>query len=143
MVGQIFYSFVISQVFGLYLTIYSIIVLSRSQYYRELVNKIELPSIGIHNGATTMLFVGIFLVDIHNLWMFQLEVLVTILSWVILVKSVLWLALPEQMLAVSKRFVSGNLFYLLILAAAVVGLIMLSRGFYLYMVQENITLIQG
>ncbi|QRN03337.1 hypothetical protein GH742_05355 [Legionella sp. MW5194] len=126
------HSLLISQVLGFYLLIVAIVMLTRAGYYRNLMTNLHEGSHAILIGATFSLIIGIILVLVHNLWVWDEEVIITIIAWLILIKSVLWLAFPEKMMAFSRSFYAGPGYYITAGIALVLGIVLLAYGFYLY-----------
>lgn len=126
------HSLLISQVLGFYLLIVAIVMLTRADYYRNLMTNLHEGSHAIMIGATFSLIIGIILVLVHNLWVWDEEVIITVVAWLILIKSVLWLAFPEKMMAFSRTFYAGPGYYITAAIALVIGIILLAYGFYLY-----------
>ncbi|GGI81543.1 hypothetical protein [Legionella impletisoli] len=137
MFGALFHTFVLSQMFGLYLVIMAIIMVSRTKYYRDLILRLDPFDPAIAIGASYGLMLGILLVVIHNIWAWEPRLVVTILSWVILIKSVLWLSFPVKMSAWAKKVYLGPGYYVLALVMVVVGVFLLTKGFYLYIPNEH------
>lgn len=126
---QVFHSFVIAQIMGLYLIVISIILLSRIQYYRELVAGLKCPNMALMASASFWLLIGIILVDLHNFWEWKPRVIVTIVAWMVLIKSVLWLAMPKRMLAFTQRAVAGPWLYVSISISTILGILLLTKGY--------------
>lgn len=133
MFSEVFHSFVLAQVFGLYLLVMVVVLLSRASFYKELVQRMEPHSPGLIVGGSFGLMLGLLLVVIHNIWVLEPRVAVTIVSWIILIKSILWLAFPECMTSATKKVYSGIGYYIMILIFLVVGIFFMTKGFYLYL----------
>ena len=133
MFGTVFDSFLLSQIFGLYLIISSIIMLSRANFYRHLVRYIDLQHGTLIIGASFGLLLGLFLVDAHNIWILKPRVVVTLFCWFILIQSLLWLSIPEKMLVLVKRVYAGVGYYVLVYAMLVIGIGLVGRGLYLFL----------
>lgn len=130
--AALFQELILSTGLGLYMLIMAFIFFIRADYYRALVSKIKAPSIGIMLTASLGLLIALFLVLLHNVWVFDPRVAVTIACWMFLINAVLWLVAPVRMLAITKKICGGPGYYvgttlLLIFAAQV-----FSRGLYLY-----------
>ncbi|WP_133129343.1 hypothetical protein [Legionella yabuuchiae] len=137
MFGALFHTFVLSQVFGLFLVIMAIIMVSRTKYYRDLILRLDPFDPAIAIGASFGLMLGILLVVIHNLWSWEPRVVVTILSWFILIKSVFWLSFPVKMTAWAKKVYLSPWYYVVAVVMVVVGVFLLTKGFYLYIPNEH------
>ncbi len=133
MIGSPLHSFIFAQVFGLYFVVMSIILLSRADYYKAMIGKLKLPLPWVSMVASLSLFVSLFLVVMHNIWVFGPRVYITLLCWFFLIKSVLWLAVPERMLALLKKLWAGKGHYIACVVMIIVGMYMMVRGFYLFM----------
>ena len=133
MIGSPLHTFIFAQVFGLYFVTISIILLSRAEYYKKLVGKLKSPPSGIAMTASLSLFVSLFLVVMHNIWVFGPRVYVTLICWLFLIKSVMWLGAPESMFNMLKKMWAGKGHYLVCVIMLIVGIYMMVRGFYLFM----------
>lgn len=123
------HSSLLSQVFGLYLLIMAIIMLSRQSFYRELIMNINPKGPGAFISAAWGLLLGLLMVLMHNVWVMEPRVLVTLLGWVILFKSVMWLSMPDCMASMAKKVYAGNGFYVAVIVMAVLGMMLLSNSF--------------
>ena len=137
MLGSHLHSFLFSQVFGLYFVIMSIIFISRADYYKALIAKIKTPGSGVMMTSALCLFIGLFLVVMHNIWEFKPRVVVTIVCWLFVIKSVLWLASPERMLKLAKKMWKGKGHVVMCVVMLFFGIYMMTRGFYLFMETEG------
>lgn len=127
------HSLLLGQILGLYMFIMAIVMLSRADYYRKMLTSIKPDSIIIVLTASSGLMLGIFLVLVHNIWIWESEVLVTIIAWLILIKSVLWLACPESMANYGRKIYAGWGYYAVAILTGIMGMILISHGFYLFL----------
>ncbi|KTD46238.1 Integral membrane protein (PIN domain superfamily) [Legionella quateirensis] len=121
-----------AQGIGLYLIIIAIIMLTRAAYYQEMLTHLKVGSATIVVAATMGLIIGILMVLVHNIWIWESDVLITIIAWLLVIKSVMWLAFPECMVKYTEKVYSGRGYYLVAIIAAIIGIILLAHGFYLY-----------
>mgnify|MGYP005674654175 CR=1 FL=1 len=133
MLGSHLHSFLFSQVFGLYFVIMSIILISRADYYKALIAKIKAPDLTIMMISALCVFIGLFFVVMHNIWEFKPRVIVTIMCWLFVIKSVLWLTSPERMLKLLKKMWKGKGHVVICTIMLFVGIYLMARGFYLFM----------
>ncbi|MCL9683976.1 hypothetical protein [Legionella maioricensis] len=134
MVHEYFQTFILSQIFGVYMVIMAIILASRSKYYKNLLNHLNPNGIGVLLSGSMGLLLGLFLVTIHSFWDRHFVVdLLSIFLWFILIKSILILSFPEKVISLSQRLYSGNGYYIMVLIMAIVGIILMTNGYYLYM----------
>ena len=112
--------------------------MGRMFYYRKILLQLQPQDPIIPVVASLTLFLGIVLVVTHNVWEFNRATGVTVLCWLILIKGLLWLALPEQMLAMMKKVSSGSGYYWCIVALLVTGVIFLGKGMELFILHRSI-----
>ena len=135
MFGPYFHTFVLSQVFGLFFILSAVILLCRAPFYRNLISKLDIQNGAVIYPSFFGLLLGIFLVVIHNIWIMNPIGLVTVICWLILIKSILWLAFPEKMHACSTKMVASAGFYVWIIISLIIGLYLLSlRYYFVYLV---------
>ena len=132
MLGTHVVSFILSQFFGLYLLILGLIMIIRVGRHRQLAHKLNPDSGTILLGGLIGLMLGLFFVGIHNVWIFKPTVFITIVCWLILIFSILWLVTPEKMVVWTRMLCSGSGYYVLSSTMILFGLIFLSRGLYQY-----------
>lgn len=128
------HSLIIAQVLGMYLIIMAIVMISRADHYRIFLNTLKSDNGLISVAASCALVIGLLMIVVHNLWYWRPEVLVTIISWLIALGSVLWLSIPEKMLAISKIACRGNWYYVMAGLAIFVGILLLTHGYYIFKV---------
>lgn len=129
------HSLVIEQVLGFYFLIMGIVFIARANYYRDVINDLQNHSALIVTIATFSLLLGIFLIVIHNIWIWRFEVIVTLIAWWITIKSLLWLSIPEKMCRFTQAvYNSGWAYYLISIVMAIIGILLLARGFSQFMV---------
>jgi hypothetical protein len=124
------HTFLLGQIIGLYMVIMAIIMVARTAYYREVLEDIRSDNIEAFFSASLWLFLGIILVTIHNIWVMSPVVIVTLVSWLILINAILWLAIPEFMLRITKQLYDGPGYYVMAFLSAIFGIILMSQGFY-------------
>lgn len=122
----------LAQAIGLYLVIVAIVMLARAGYYRDLLTHVKVGSSAIVVAATLGLILGILLVLVHNLWIWQSEVLITLVAWCVLIKSVLWLSFPEFMVDLTHKVYAGWGYYVIAIIAGIIGVVLMAHGFYLF-----------
>lgn len=127
------YVYVLSQVFGMYLVIMAIILGSRAEYYKKLLHDINPHGFGLMIAGSIWLLIGLFLVTIHSSWGGFARNMISILFWIIVIKSILLLAFPEQLIACSQKLLSGCCYYVMVIIIAIVGIVLMTNGYYLYM----------
>lgn len=130
-------AFQLSQFYGLYMVILAFVMFNRVHIYRQLIKNLNPESGTILLGALVGIAFGLILVGVNNVWTLTPVILVTILSWIILVGSVLWLSMPEYMVALHKRVFLGKGYYIFTAIIGISGLVFLARGVYIYATQHS------
>jgi len=130
--SALYQSFLAGEVFALYMLIMAIVFLSQADYYRSLIARVKEPGLSVMLFASLGLFIALFLVLTHNDWVFAPRVGVTILCWTFFVHSVAWLMAPVRMLALTKRICRGKGYYVMLFVLITLSLILISKGFYLF-----------
>lgn len=127
------HSYIISQILGLYLVIMAIILLARAKFYRNLIMNLDKNYVSVMVGSAFGLVIGLIIVALHNLWVSNIHILVTIIGWLILIKSITWLSVPERMVLWSKRISAGSGYYVMIAFMGIIGVLLLAKGYYPFM----------
>jgi len=125
-------SLFMAQFFGLYFIITSIVVfLRKKDIYKiseDIIKNKELTL--VTGGMTTIL--GLFFVLSHNVWINGWPVIITIFSWMTLIKGVALMAMPEKaFLKFAKKIVTKKSIVTISFVMMVVGLYLLAIGFNL------------
>ena len=83
--------------------------------------------------ASAFLFVGLVTAWVHNDWYLSSAVIVTILGWVIAIKSSLWLLFPRSLTGLVKKFswIALNFWFRIVYGVllVVLGLLVLGQGY--------------
>ena len=132
MVGAYLHSFILAKALGLYMIVMAIVMITRADYYKEVIQHIQKEKLATLSGASFSLVFGLLLLSVHNLWAFEPFVVVTIVAWIIVIKAVLWLAVPERMANMFREIYSGKMYYVFAILVGVLGIWILSYGVFLF-----------
>ncbi|MDF1757518.1 MAG: hypothetical protein P1U74_04390 [Legionellaceae bacterium] len=130
------YSFGLSQLFGLFLLIIGVVFLSRQQYYRDVFANTKPNNPIIMLTAIFGLFLGIVFTGTHNIIVFERRSIVTILSWLVLINSICWLMLPEKMLRLTQKIMTGSGYTIVSLIISLSGFWLLIRGSEIFIMKN-------
>ena len=122
----------LAQAMGLYLLITAIIMLARASYYQELLTHLKVGSSTVVLTGSVGLILGIIMILTHNIWITESEVLVTVVAWLVFIKSILWLSFPESMVKCAQKMYSGWGYYLVAIIAGAMGITLMAHGFHLF-----------
>ncbi|STX29258.1 Integral membrane protein (PIN domain superfamily) [Legionella beliardensis] len=125
------HSFLIEQVLGLYLIIMAIVMIARADYYRNVLKDLTANRALVMVSASLTLVLGLIMVVIHNIWEVRFGLIITLVAWLILIKAVLWLAVPEFMANLIKRFSIGSL-YVTAAIAGIIGILLLTHAYHVF-----------
>lgn len=137
MFNQQYYTFLLSQIFGLFIFILAVTVMGRMHYYRKMILQLKSTNPIIVVGAILGLFIGIILVVTHNNWTNRSAAWISAFSWLTFILSILWLALPERMLNYTKKVCSGMGYYWLMVFLLIFGILVIGRGVQLFIVHHS------
>ncbi|HJN62886.1 MAG TPA: hypothetical protein QGH03_01485 [Candidatus Paceibacterota bacterium] len=88
-------SIFLARIFGVYMLIVSLVVL-KNKKRQELINELSKhEDLRFVMGPFTLIF-GLVLVNIHNIWGEGYKTVITIVSWIVLIKGVLVVWLDEK-----------------------------------------------
>lgn len=106
-------------------------MLGQARYYRSLVLDFTAHRHLLFMCASFSLLVGILLVLLHNVWQPPYaRILVTILAWWIVIKSILWLGAPETMARCASKCYSGAGYYVAAAVTFIYGMLLMAFGFF-------------
>lgn len=125
-------SLFLAQFFGLYFIIASIVVFLRKKEIvkisEEIIRNRELSFVA---GAMTTIL-GLFLALTHNVWVNSWVVIITILSWITLIKGIALMAAPEKkLLKITKKIATNKSIVTISFVMMVIGLYLSAIGFNL------------
>jgi len=98
----------LAQFFGLVLLIKGLFVLLRADRVRHLVDRIEKEELMMTVVGMVVTVLGVFLVMIHTTWGTSLEMVVSVLSWVVLLKGILALFAPKSLIEFASGFTTSD-----------------------------------
>ena len=101
----------LTRVFGLYLSIVGVLLLFAKERVGERITQLlESPETRFFSAVVTLM-IGILLIVSHNVWTMNWVVLITILSWWVLVKGLLRLFVPEIDRHWTHGFLQNRVYY--------------------------------
>lgn len=63
----------------------------------------EMSPIWTYTVSALMLFCGLVVVLVHNEWVFDIPVIVTLVGWIVTIECFLWIVIPQQLRQVVKK----------------------------------------
>jgi hypothetical protein len=106
-------SLFLAQIIGVYLVFIGLVLLTRYNELRHIVIEAFNNRVIIFVGGIFTLSVGLIIVLIHNTWEASPAVIITILGWLTVLKSLLYLFLPQRTLARLAQFINNRAIYVI------------------------------
>src|SRR3990167_4246317 len=125
-------SFVFAQIIGLYLAVLAMVLLSRANYYRALLEHAKSPGFATLIASSLCVLFGIFLVLLHNVWPTEVRIMTSMFSWVFFLSATMWLATPEQTLMLMKKICVGKGYYGMVAFLFFLAFFLIMKGFYVH-----------
>ena len=114
-------SIIMAKAFGLYLVIIAIaMLLGGKRFVNQALSMLSEPGLALFSAVIT-LFLGAFLVAIHNIWVTDWPVIITVLCWLTLIKGAIRVLVPHWDIPISRfyaehhGFVTGSAVFTLLL----------------------------
>ena len=123
-------SLFIAKIFAVVYVTMGIGMLLNFKYYQKTMKDVMKSSAVALYGGMCALAVGFVIVWLHNFWVCDWTVIITVLGWLALVKGVLLLLIPGPFLNFSKIFVKYMWFTPVF--ALIIGLVLGYFGFFVY-----------
>jgi len=83
-------SLLLAKIFGIYFIIEGILLILRTKMIRQMVDDFVKSSPMVYIAGFVLTILGLILVLSHNVWAWQWELAITILSWLLLLKGVFY-----------------------------------------------------
>jgi hypothetical protein len=114
---------------GLYLVIMGIVLVTRAPELFIVFAQMLSNAPFMILGSIMALIIGILLVVSHNMWCSDWRVLVTLLSWITLIKGIVYLAFPTTGYAIVTYYLNHHTaFYVAVIIMLLLGLFLLYKG---------------
>lgn len=122
-------SLFLAKFIGLVYLILGVALLLRKKEYIKLIKEfLKHDSLVMISGAIR-LTLGIALVLVHNLWVNDWRVLITLLAWLTLASGIVRLTYPELTETLGEKVLKAKAYYWLVLLVAVIGAYLTYFGF--------------
>lgn len=118
----------LTKLFGIVLTALSVSLLLNRKFYRHAVKSYLKDQSFILLSGILALVGGASIVILHPVWA-GWEVVLTLVGWIMLIKGVLYLLVPEGMVSLAKKFTKKGTWISLAVIDLAFGLFFLYQGF--------------
>lgn len=124
----VFQSYVFANFLGLYLLILGLVLVARYEYYTILLRSVKLTPYNMFITGFLTIFFGLFLIEHHNVWVLKPRLLLTLLSWWILLKGLIVVLFPELMIDFYYRWMTPRRVFFTAIFFIILGFIMVFDG---------------
>jgi len=134
-----FVSIIIAQTAGFFLFLSAILMLLCSARFKQVIIQIISNDVALLLSNFTSLLFACFLLVIHSIFSSFPEVVISLLGYILFIKSILWLVIPAKMAILTKKCLAEPTYTLFALLNMIVGIFYLSCGFgFIWISQSNI-----
>lgn len=95
-------SILVAKILGLCYVVLGLGILINGAYYKKVFNKFMDDSSFLFIGGVMSLVLGFLILNVHNVWVKDWTVLVTIIGWIALVKGIVLLVAPKFLVDFSR-----------------------------------------
>lgn len=125
----------LAQVLGPAFVIFALSAFMNRQWMRTMMDRLSEDNPVLMLGGTFRVLVGLVIIVSHNMWVWSWELLITLIGWVALLKGVLVLWWPSQVMKMKKSLVTDNMIMLAGVVALVIGAVLCYYGYSLGMMK--------
>ena len=122
----------LAKVLGLYFVVLSLGVIVNADRQRKIVKEMVKSPAAVFSIGCIALLMGLVIVTLHNRWLPNWTLLITIIGWSKIVKGSLMLIFPEEMARFAKHSIKDNTQVIGAILALVLGLYLTLMGFTIY-----------
>ena len=123
-------SIFLARIFGLYLAIISIAMLiDWKGFLRRIERYVENPGLMLFGSIMTLLL-GLLLINIHNVWVWDWRVVITLLCWITFIKGLVHLFIPTFPAKVISIYKTGIVYYSCGIVTLIIGGFLIYQGFF-------------
>lgn len=132
-----YHAYMFANFMGMFLMILGVVLITRLEFYTNILRSVEWTRFGMFATGLAGLLMGLYFVQQHHEWVMRPRVILTLISWIILLKSLAALLLPDQMIKIyyrwltPKRIMITGIIYIILGGALVfqgAHLLFLSQG---------------
>lgn len=120
----------LAQLLGVLYVCVGIGALINPKYYKSVMDNFLKSEALMYFGGAVALVVGFVLVKLHNLWVADWRVVITIIAWLSVLKGALLLIEPEMIVKSTKKIIKKNHFANYGFIALAIGIVLLYLGVY-------------
>jgi hypothetical protein len=116
-----------AQLLGLYFLILAVFMLFRKKYVEEIAGDFFATRGLLYFAGAINLLIGLIIVIVHNIWVWDWRVVITLLGYLFILKGVVRMAFPETSRAIEPKMLRG--YWIIFVIVAIIGIYLTYKGF--------------
>lgn len=123
-------SIFLAKTLGLYILIMAIMMFAKEKKVKVIVKEIcNNPALLFLSGCTTLI-IGVLLIIVHNIWIFDWRVIITVVAWLTFIKGIIRTLFPHVSVRIMNKIMKKKSYYQGVsVIALLVGVILCYYGF--------------
>lgn len=101
-------SIFIAQFLGPLYVVVGLALLSNPQAFRILVQEFIESGVLMYLAGFLGLLAGLALVLVHNVWVLDWRLIITLLGWVVLIRAIVTIFQPQQIVSIGSKLLEGG-----------------------------------
>lgn len=122
-------SLFLAKLMGLFMLIIALALLINFHKVPKLVKEFTKNHVLVFASGIPVLLLGLLVVLTHNVWVNDSRVIITIMGWLMILKGIVRLSMPEKLAALISR-ISPRGYFVLLLITLLLGAYLALFGFY-------------
>ena len=118
----------LANIFGLSIIAVSLSLLLYPKNKKKIFDSVQNETILFSTGIISFV-IGTAMILSHNIWTYDWRVIVTLLGWVILIKGIIRLFLPELAIKMAQKMVNNKWIPSILVAEVILGCVLIYFGF--------------
>ena len=118
----------LAELWGICIVVVSFALLVRESHLKKLYASIESEQ-GLFLWGVISLVIGVSMVLTYNVWVWQWQLIITILGWISLIKGLALLLMPESVKKYTKKMETSQYVPYALVIAVIIGLVITYFGF--------------
>lgn len=118
----------IAQILAVFYLVIGLGFLINGGYFKKAIDEMMTSHAVVYLGGIMALVAGFVILSVHNVWVKDWTVLITIVGWIALLKGILLFLIPKQLLGLSKIIIKQ--IWIPAVGAIILGLVFGYFGFY-------------
>ena len=101
----------IAKVFSYYVLIVAIPMLLKPKYFKKLIKDLLSDTVVVSVMSFFIIILGLVMIQVHNIWVNDWRIIITIISWWVLLKGFVMFYNPKLLMKINKPVLQNNTTY--------------------------------